>query len=150
MSQQLDRLIPFLFLVLFPLFWLAVTGLLAVASGWTALAKAFPAPLRVEGERFSFASAAMGAEGMPVSYGGCLFVTIGDAGIGLSVFFPFRLLSPPLFIPWRAVAVVEARRSMFFSAATIRLHGRDKMIRFRGTIGARLLATWARVGQPTD
>ena len=146
MPQHVAALIPFVF----PLLWLAITGLLAVKSGWTELARAFPSPQRVDGKRFPFASGAMGSDGQPVSYGGCLFVTVGDAGIRMSVLLPFRLLSPPLFIPWREVAVVEVKRTRFFTAATIRLHGRDKIIRFRGDIGRRVLDTWARVGSASD
>ncbi len=137
--------------LLIPAIWLGIVVALSVKSGWTTLAKAFPSPQRVEGHKFSFASGVMSQDGTPVSYGGCLFVTVGDAGIRIAVMPPFRLFSPPLFIPWRSVASVEVPQvRKFFPAATIHLHGRPHTIRFRGDISSLLLKTWARVGHPSD
>ncbi len=136
--------------VLILVFWLGFGVALAVKSGWTTLAKAFPSPQRVEGRRFRFASAAMGSS-VPVRYGNCLFVTVGDAGIRIAVTFPYRLLSPPLFIAWRDVSTVEVTApTSYFPATTIHLHGRPQFIRFRGDIGHLVLKTWVRVGHPSD
>ena len=137
--------------LLFPVVWLGIVVALTIRSGWTKLAKAFPSPRRVEGRKFLYASGVMSQDGAPVSYGGCLFVTVGDAGVRIAVMVPFRLFSPPMFIPWRAVASVEATLARnFFPAATIHLHGRPEIIRFRGDIGSLLLKTWVRVGHPSD
>jgi hypothetical protein len=131
--------------------WIGSTAAASRYSGWAALAPDFPAAREdLPGERFRSASATMGGEGMAILYGGSLRVVIGEAGIGLSIGFPQRLFSPPLFIPWRAVATVEVHSSAMLSAATIRLHGRDKIIRLRGDAGGCALKTWARFGQPAD
>ncbi|MEO5686598.1 MAG: hypothetical protein ABIR54_04485 [Burkholderiaceae bacterium] len=136
---------------LFPVFWLGIAAALSLKSGWATLAKAFPSPRCVEGRRFNFASGALGNDGPPVSYGGCLFVTVGDVGIRLAVLFPLRLLSPPLFIPWRDVASVDVGvQQRFYTATTIRLRASSQFLRFSGEIGALVAKTWARVGHPSD
>lgn len=42
----------------------------------------------------------MGRAHFPINYTNCLLLTINDKGLNLSILFPFRFLSPPLFIPW--------------------------------------------------
>ena len=144
MPQRFAQFFP----LVFPFFWLAIVTSLSAMSGWMALWKAFPSPRIVEGRRFQFVSGAMGYKSLPVSYGNCLFVTVGDAGFRLALFFLFRPLSPPLFIPWREVVSVDARRWWFFTNATIRLRGRTKIIQLRGSAGRSVIETWARVGHP--
>ncbi len=135
------------------LVWLGSAAAASWYGGWSSLARHYadsPARPRRSGERFRFAAALMGDDGLAVSYAGSLDVTVGDAGIGLRIGYPQRWFSPPLFIPWSAVAGVEARRTAISSDAAIRLHGRDKLIRLRGSAGQCVLETWARVGHPSD
>ena len=132
---------------------LALLGASAAAArygGWSALGRDYPARRAIIGERFRHVTALMGEEGTAVLYGGSLSVTIGDEGIGLSAGFPQVLSCPPLFVPWRAVATVQARQTVLASEALIRLHGRDKVIRLRGSVAICALRTWARVGSPSD
>ncbi len=129
---------------------LGIAGAASRYGGWSSLARDYAAMRDPAGERFRFATALMGNDGLAVSYAGSLTVTVGDDGIGLSIGFPQRLFCPPLFIPWRDVASVEARRSAMTSDAAIRLHGREKIIRLRGSAGQCAVKTWARVGHPSE
>ncbi len=132
------------------LVWLSSAAAASRYGGWSALACDYTATRTTVGERFRSATALMGDDGSAVMYGGSLNVTVGDDGIGLSIGFPQRLFCPPLFIPWRAVASVEARRSALLFDAAIKVHGRDKLIRLRGSAGQCVITTWARVGIPSD
>ena len=105
---------PQWFFPFFALFWFTVTALLAILSGWRSLATYFRTEAPVEGEQFRFVSGSMGARFFPVSYRNCLFVTVNETGFGLSILALLRLLSPPLFIPWEAVASVESSGSCSF------------------------------------
>src|SRR5580704_5661625 len=87
------------FFPLFVLWWLFLTGLLAYFGGWTSLAgrlRADGPDVPVDGKRFRFASGSLGRRFFPVSYGNCLFVVVAPQGLRLSIFLPFRFLSPPL------------------------------------------------------
>lgn len=77
------------------------------------MAKKFRTERSPDGERFRFVSGSMGTRFVPVNYGNCLFVTLNEAGIGLSILFPFRFQSPPLFLPWADVEAVSERRFLF-------------------------------------
>ncbi len=130
--------------------WLGASAAAARRGRWAGLARDFPARHPVPGERFRNATALLGDEGAAARYGGLLSVTIGDEGIGLSAGFPDSLFCAPLFLPWRTVATVESRQSVLASEALIRLHGRDKVIRLRGSVAICALRTWARAGCPSD
>ena len=132
------------FLPFFVLTWLAVAGLLAALSGWSSLATQFRASQPVEGERFRFASASIGARWLPVSYGNCLFVTVAPAGLRLSILFPFRFMSPPLYIPWSNVESVEEGRFLFMPFVAIRLVGHWSRIKLYGRLGQQVLRAHAR------
>jgi hypothetical protein len=78
----------------------------------------------------------MGAGLFPAtSYGNCLFLTVNEMGFRLSILFVFRLLSPPLFIPWQAVASVESKRFLFIPYTVVRLQRGWPTITFRGAAG---------------
>jgi hypothetical protein len=123
------------FLPVFVVGWIAVCGLLARLSGWTILAQRFGADGPMEGERFRFASGSLGREIFPVSYGHCLFVTVGSQGLGISLFLPFRVLSPPLVIPWAEVESMTEGRILFFDVVVLAV--RDSWVRLslRGAAG---------------
>ena len=135
---------PQWFFPLFALMWAGISVLLAVLGGWSSLAAKFRARQRIEGERFRFVSGSMGARVFPVSYGSCLFVTVNEMGFRLSILFPFRLFSPPLFIPWVEVASVETKRFLFISRAIIRLHGNWPAVSVGGGAGERILEAYGR------
>jgi len=88
-----------LILVLLVIAWLFACAMISLMGGWHRLAEKFHATSEIHDEKICFASMAIGTGLFPASYRRVLFVTVGPAGIGLSVIFPYRLLLPPLFIP---------------------------------------------------
>jgi hypothetical protein len=123
------------FVPVFVVGWIAVCGLLARLSGWTVLAQRFRAYGPMEGQRFRFASGSLGREVLPVSYGHCLFVAVSSQGLGIALFLPFRVLSPPLVIPWAEVESMTERRILFFEVVVLAV--RDSWVRLslRGAAG---------------
>jgi hypothetical protein len=144
-SPSPELLEPQWFFPLFALLWVTITGLLAILGGWASLATYFRAGGAVEGERFRFVSGSMGARFLPVHYGNCLFVTVNETGFRLSIFFPFRLLSPPLFIPWNAVASVALKRFLFFRYVVVHLRDQWPRISIRGGAGQRIEQAYRRI-----
>jgi len=127
------------FLLWFILLWTFVSVLLAICSGWLSLSHRFRAKERHEGEKYSWVSGSMGLRWFPVGYRGCLSVTVARSGIGLSLFFLFRLLCPPLYIPWSAVEAVRSGRFLFRRYAALELSGEWSEIRVYGNAAQRIL-----------
>ncbi len=104
---------PTVFFVLFPFFFLgmgcAISLLLSTLGGWRRLAESFPARGQPSGRRFILQSAKVGL----VHYSGCLTLYSSPEGLYLSVWWPFRLGHPPLFIPWHAVHNATIRRFLW-------------------------------------
>ena len=140
---------PQWFFPMFALMWVCISALFSMLGGWMNLAGEFRARQGTEGQRFRFISGSMGIRLFPVSYGSCLFVTINGTGFGLSILFPFRFLSPPLFIPWTAVASVETKRFFFMSRAIVRVHGHWPAMSIRGAAGRSIVDTYDRVFDST-
>jgi hypothetical protein len=133
------------FFAAFAFMWLAISALLSMFGGWFSLSRDFRITSFVSGTRFRFASGSMGVGLFPAtSYGGCLFLTINEVGFRLSILFVFRLLSPPLFIPWSAVSSVESKRLLFLPYTVVRLHRGWPTITFRGTAGRFIESTYAK------
>jgi len=87
----------------------------------------------------------MGASmSFPVSYRSCLFFTVADTGFLLSVFFLFRFLSPPLFIPWAQVESVTEQRVWFLQTAVIRMRDSSTKIMVRGRVAQAIMMAYAR------
>ena len=139
------------FFVFFAAMWLGVGVALSYASGWRALAEWFRSTRPIEGERFRFASGSMGASNwFPVRYRGCLFITVGAEGFLLSLFFPFRLGSPPLFIPWTRVESVTEQPAWFVDRAVIRIRGLPTKIMIVGRAGQRISQAYAHFAASRD
>ena len=132
------------FLVFFVCMWAVITGALANLSGWASLATRFRSLSPISGEPFRFASAGMGFRWLPVSYGSCLKFMVNSQGFGMSILFPFRFLSPPLFIPWAQVESVTKRRFLFFRSVVVQVKGHWAQIRIGGRVGESILETYAR------
>lgn len=132
------------FLVSFAVLWVGVVALLAWASGWRAPAERFRSTRPVDGERFRFVSGSIGtSKWFPVYYRGALFITINGEGFLLSIFFPFRLGSPPLFIPWTEAESVTEEAAWFVNRAVVRLRGLPTIIMIAGRAGQRMAETYA-------
>jgi hypothetical protein len=126
------------FFLYFGLLWFGVTGVLAHGSGWATLAERFRSDDSVQGERFRFASGSMGRRWVPVSYSNCLFVTVTPTGLRLSVFLPFRFLSPPLWIAWTDVESVSQKRILLMRVTTLVLREAWPRVSLRGAAGTAI------------
>ncbi len=140
---------PQWFFPFFALFWCAITALLAILGGWASLATYFRAAAPVEGERFRFVSGSMGARFLPVNYGNCLFVTVNETGFRLSILLLFRLLSPPLFIPWKVVTSVEPKRFLYFRYTVVKLRDQWPRISLAGKAGRQIEQAYASASGST-
>lgn len=128
------------FIVFFAAMWFGVTGFLAVFSGWYSFAAQWRAREESGGERFRMRSASIGMPFLPVGYGNCLTVTVSERGLGLALLFPFRFLSPPLFIPWSQVASVSEGKFLFFRHVIVQPANHWSRIKLYGELGNRALA----------
>jgi hypothetical protein len=132
------------FLPAFVVFWFAICGGLSLIGGWHHLAERFKSYEPIDGERFRFRSGAIGWGAFPVSYGSCLFVTVGSTGFALSVLLPFRFLHPPLVIPWSAVERCEHVSFWFMKQVAVHIDGFNRRLLFGGSLGSKILEAWTR------
>jgi hypothetical protein len=140
--QPVDAVWPF---VLFAVFWLGIAALISLLSGWSSLARDFRMVEPVVGKRFHFASASLGMRPFRASYSGCLFVTVAENGIGISLFFLFRFFSPPLLIPWSAIESVEEKPVfLFFPAVDIRVRDHWPVLSIPGRARYAILDEYQR------
>jgi len=119
-------------LLVVALLWLGVCALLARVGGWSTLAGPYRAKYPAVGERFRFVSASMGKAHLPVNYKGCLFMVVNRHGLHISLLFPFRFRSPPLFIPWSAVESVTEKPLLRTFGVAIKLRDCWPIIRVPG------------------
>jgi hypothetical protein len=130
-----ELLQPQWFFPLFVCMWLGITALLSYIGGWASLSSAFPANDEVDGKRFRFRSGSLGRPYFPVRYGNCLFVIVNQQGFRLSILFPFRFLSPPIFVPWANVLGVEEKRVFFFKYYVVSIRDHWSRISLQGGLG---------------
>jgi hypothetical protein len=71
----------------FTLYWMFLSWLFAVMSGWRKLASVYPAPESFDGDHWHFQSAVLR---WGFGFNGCLNVRANAQGIYLSVFFVFE------------------------------------------------------------
>ena len=132
------------FPIFFCLLWVAICGLLSVWSGWFSLAKEFAGRLSEVWASSSFQSGAMGWRYLAVSYANCLFVKVGPDGIGLSILWPFRVLAPPIAIPWRLVQSLEDRPWWKFGGVKATLKDHSQALTLYGKAGRIVREAYAR------
>ena len=129
---------PQWFLPLFGAMWIGINALLSILGGWFTLAKRFRAESEPTGDQFRFVSGSMGIRYFPVNYRNCLFVIVSSTGVHISVLFLFRVMSPPLFIPWSDVESVEEHTFLFSHTMLMRVRGAWAAISLRGEVGQRI------------
>ena len=86
--------------------WLAVSLVVSYTGGWYLLARNFRSDSTFKGLKWRGESGWM--RGV-AHYRNCLVVGASPEDLYLSVFFPFRVAHPPLFIPWNEVALSKSR-----------------------------------------
>jgi hypothetical protein len=94
--------------------WCIICRLIAGMSGWGLLARAYECSSPPDGVRLRFQSAGM-RRYFNSNYGGCLSIVVNEEGLGLSVFWPFRIGHPPLFIPWFQISIHQEKRLRVFT-----------------------------------
>jgi hypothetical protein len=108
---------------------MVIVGVTSRISGWSLLAEAYPCLDEVEGRRRWFASMGLRRWSfLPANYGGIVVLTFMPEGVRFSLLFPFRIMHPPLFIPWREFARTEVttiffrrQRSFWFGQTSVRM-----------------------------
>ena len=145
-SPWLLPLIVGVWLVVFPLFWLGITGLLSIVGGWRDLARSYATdPATFSGIRPTNATGSLRRALLPVNYSNTLLVYVRSDGLGLATWRIFRFKHPPLFIPWTAVRDCQAGSLFFWRYADIRLHGSSVAIMVGGRAGRAILERWTSV-----
>ncbi len=134
-STHLDMDMTFLKPAYFPLFficfWSGVSFLISLIGGWFELGRAYRSVTRFQGSRFNFQNAYLR---LMTSYRGIVTVGGNSEGFFASVFLPFRIGHPPLFVPWQDVSVrpdmclwVRVYEFRFRQVPTVRFRLREKV-----------------------
>ena len=112
-------LVPLLFPLFFVGLWVGVCSLLAFLGGWPALAAHFKAAGRPAGAPLKGEVRGMGW----VGENGVTHMIVSDAGLYLYVNPLFRVLRPPLLLPWSRVRFLHERQLLFLRSYVFDLAG---------------------------
>lgn len=134
--------LPLGLLVLF----VGVAFFLSLAGGWRDLARRFPAPAQVAGERLHFCSVFMQKSRIPANYSYCVTVGLNESGLYLRMSVFFRFAHAPLFIPWQWIERVEQQKHWFGTLVTVSPKGTPVRIHLRGRAGREALRYWSQRG----
>ncbi|HEU4560157.1 MAG TPA: hypothetical protein VFS20_20065 [Longimicrobium sp.] len=134
-------LIPLMFAAV-AIFWLAIALLLSALSGWRSLARHYRGRLPEEEGRISMASGSM----RMIALNHVVTFATGAHGIGMSMFGPFALVSPPLAIPWDQVEECRRYQALgMFDRFAFRAGG--VRVTANGAAARMLDEAWQRYGQ---
>lgn len=147
-------LMSFVWILLWIGLWCLVVAAISLIGGWNALAKSYrrgESTFRIagqeEGVRFRWASLSMGLPFFPANYGNCVTVFVGEQGIGVNVMPLFRVLHPPLLIPWNAIEKCKLDRWLrVYWRATVNLRDLRYPVCFYGRAGKEISRAWALPG----
>ena len=113
-------------LALFITIWVAVSLILAFVGGWRSLAREYRAPHPVPDSEWTERRALFSGR---ARYKNVLRLSANNAGIYLSVAFPFRIGHPPLFFPWEDVfAMPRASAPMGYTEVRFRRVASPRML----------------------
>ena len=133
---------PQWFVPLFAVAWFGSAAVMARIAGWSGLARLFPAPPRVTGETLRFVSVSLGSPQFPIRYRNCVRLVVGEAGLQVSLMFPFRFASPAFFAPWSDVEAADEQQLLSTRTVTLRFRGNGSHLTLRGPIGQLVLDAW--------
>lgn len=130
----------------------ACTGLwwlVALSSGWRALAARFTADRVITGERFVLCCVAAGWGRWPVTYGmapwlgrGLAFATVGDASLHIALLPPLSLFHPALSTPWLDISTCERIQGIVSSRTELRVAGVTQRLILPGALGRAAFERW--------
>lgn len=132
-------------LVVFPLLWMAICGLLSTVGGWRELATVYrvdAAALKGSPARTTSGALRRSWMPLPVNYSHILRVHLFADGFGLGVWRLFGFMHPPLFIPWTAVRDCRKGSMLFMRYVEVTLHGSNVAILVAGWPGHKLQEAW--------
>jgi hypothetical protein len=141
------------FLVFVPGLWCIVIAMTSLVGGWHELARFYRderTTFGVEmetGKQFRWASLKLGPWYFPTNYSNCLTIRVDSEGIRLRVFPLFRILHPPLLIPWQDVVCCQSERICFLIKQT-NIFLRDRPtnpLRFFGSAGQEIRNVWSQM-----
>jgi hypothetical protein len=115
MNNTLPPWMALLFALMFVGLWCGVCLILARFGGWSRLAARFPATSAPIGDKVPFTSAKFGL----VRYSNVLSAVRTNEGLYLSIWLPWRLGHPPLFIPWPEMRNLQTSRTFGFDWADV-------------------------------
>jgi hypothetical protein len=94
--------------------------------------------------RLRFASSSVGFVGwFPLSYPGCTTVSVSAAGLCMSVPFPFRLVAPPISLPWSQVQSVAVERWALVQRTVLRVRGTRAKLAFAGEVASSIASAYS-------
>ena len=120
------------FLVLYVIaLWAGVSFVISLIGGWFELGRIYRNSQPFQGQVWNFQDAQLR---LMCGYSKILSVGANVEGLYLSVFIPFRLGHPPLFIPWQDISVRPGRffwfrvyRFEFRQVPSVRLSLKEKL-----------------------
>jgi hypothetical protein len=122
---------PLYFGIYFLCLWTSISLVISLVGGWFELGRVYRSAKPLPGNRWRFQDACMR---FLASYSGVLTVGADAEGLYASVFLPFRISHPPLFIPWEDVSVrpskclwVRVYKFEFRQVPSVRLQLREKL-----------------------
>lgn len=127
---------PEILLALFIVMWSGISLFLSRMSGWAALAGVYRARTKPDVYCRWFQSARMR---WGVHFNGCLTIGANMDGLYLSMFLPFRIGHPPLFIPWADIIIEPVKRFLLFDYFEFRFNRvPDVPLQVRAGLGEEL------------
>ncbi|MCB0034284.1 MAG: hypothetical protein KDE51_09705, partial [Anaerolineales bacterium] len=109
-------LIPFVFLIVFPLFWSTIVFMISLLGGWATIAERYPYREPLNPKCFSLQS---GILRYMMNYNGVLKICVDDEGLYFSVLFLFRPGHTPFFVPWEEIEG-QVRQHFFYKVVDFR------------------------------
>jgi hypothetical protein len=112
----------------FILFWLFVTGLISVLTGWYSLSRKHPFKPGSTGayhESFMFNTVHVN---MFAKYSICMNISIYENGLKIVPFFLFRFMHPPVFFRWSELSNMQMNEMWMLTRLDFDVSGRTLSI----------------------
>src|SRR5437016_3950071 len=124
------------FSICFVSLWLLVVAIVSLVGGWFQLSRKFSLIGPFDGVSEGLQSGQMR---WLAKYRNSLRLGANEDGLYLAVFFFFRFMHPPLFVPWSEIKVRRQKRWLFGEYVTLTMGNELRIpLRISGTIGTHV------------